>query len=138
MNTITRVSDVMTKQFTLVEGKETLSVGLERMKQSNSRIMIVNKRHDDDEYGFICMRDIADKVLEENKSPERTNLYDIMTKPIVTVKVSMNIRYCARLMSRLNMVLIPVCDENNIIIGVVGFDDIICKGLTPDSTPDLE
>ena len=126
---IIRVSDIMTTQYTIVEGKDTLSSGLEKMKELQSRIMIVNKRHENDEYGLISMSDIANKVLAANKNPERTNLYEIMTKPVVTVHASMDIRYCAQLMSRFKLALAPVCNETGTIIGLVDFDDMIFKGL---------
>ena len=95
---IIRVGDVMKEGFDLVDGKLTVKEALLGMKHSQTRAWIIDKRHPDDEYGIVLISDIAKKVLGADRSPERVNLYEIMTKPVLSVPPEMDIRYCARLL----------------------------------------
>ena len=68
----------------------------------------VDKRHDDDEYGMLLISDVAKKVLAMDRSPDRINVYEIMSKPVLSVDPDMNIRYCARYFERFGLTRAPV------------------------------
>ncbi len=87
-----RVADVMEQDFAVVEGVATVAEALAVMSKRNAHYLLVAKRHDDDEYGIVMIRDIAEHVLAPNRSPERTNVYEIMSKPVVSVQPEMDIR----------------------------------------------
>ena len=125
---VVRVSDVMTGNYQLVDGMMMVSDALDAMKQSGDVILIVDKRHDNDEYGIVLLTDIAREVLAVNRSPERVNIYEIMSKPVVAVDPDMDIRYCARLFSKLGFSRAPVIN-NGQLQGVVGYADLLLKGL---------
>ncbi|MDJ0786300.1 MAG: CBS domain-containing protein, partial [Myxococcota bacterium] len=93
--TIVRVADVMEQDFAVVDGVATVAEALAIMREREAHFLIVSKRHDDDEFGIVMIRDIAEHVLAPNRSPERTNVYEIMSKPVLSVKPEMDIRYCA-------------------------------------------
>ena len=80
---VVRVSDVMKSQFDMIDGKLTVADALKRMKHVETKTLIVDKRHDDDEYGIVLLSDIAKHVLAVDRSPERVNVYEIMTKPVI-------------------------------------------------------
>ena len=71
---VVRVRDVMKKNFDMVDGKMTIMEALRTMKHVETKSLIVNKRHDDDEYGMLLLSDIAKNVLAKDRSPERTNV----------------------------------------------------------------
>jgi len=129
---IIRVRDVMTDQFVLVDGMMPVSEALKAMKESRDRMLIINKRHDDDEYGVVLLNDIAREVLAKDRAPERVNVYEIMTKPVVGVDPDMDIRYCARLFDNLGFAYAPVIDKGG-IQGVVGYAAMLLDGLCADS-----
>ncbi len=128
---ITRVKDVMNHSVTLVSGKDPLDDALRKMSSGYSRVLIVDKRHDDDEYGIVCLADIAQNVIADNKSPERISVYEVMSKPALTVSENMDVRYCVRLFQHFKLHRAPVVDEKGIVTGIVGYDDMIFKGLLP-------
>lgn len=74
------------------------------------------------------MNDIAKKVLAKNRSPQRTNLYEIMTKPALSVDPNMNVKYCARLFERFGISRAPVI-ENGEVIGMVSYNNIVINGM---------
>lgn len=123
-----RVRDVMKTEFDRVDGIITVAEALSRMKHPEVRALIVNKRHEDDEFGMLFLMDIARHILAKDRSPERVNVYEIMVKPVITVSPKMDIRYCARLFDHYNVLRAPVI-ENDDLIGIVGFSDIVLRGM---------
>jgi len=128
---IVRVREVMKQAFDMVDGLDTVAHALSKMKHVETKCLIINKRHPDDEYGMVLISDIARYVLAKNRAPERVNIYEIMSKPVVTVPPDMDIRYCARLFSRFHLSRAPVI-ENGEIIGIISLTDMTLRGLCRD------
>ncbi|HCS13877.1 MAG TPA: histidine kinase, partial [Zetaproteobacteria bacterium] len=90
-----RVRDVMKHKYDLVDGLSTVRQVLDMMQHVETKCVIVDKRHEDDEYGIVVLADIARHVLAANKSPDRVSIYEVMTKPAVTINPEMNIRHAS-------------------------------------------
>ena len=106
------VRDVMKRNINMAEGLDTVETALKKMEHQDNHTLIVNKRNEDDEYGIVLLSDIAKKVIAKDRSPERVNLYEIMSKPVVCVREDMDIRYCARLFDSFGLRLAPVMDKD--------------------------
>ena len=125
---IVRVRDVMKTGFDLVDGIDTVADALRKSQHPDSKCFIVNRRHKDDEYGIVLLSDIAKKVLARDKSPERVNIYEIMSKPVIGVDPDMDIRYCTRLFENFGLSRAPVI-RNQEVLGVIGYTDIVLRGI---------
>lgn len=123
-----RISEVMKTEFDMINGMSTVTEAIKAMQHVNTKCLIVDKRHENDEYGLLLISDIARKVLAEDRSPERVNIYEVMAKPVLTVDKNMDIRYCARLFDRFDISRAPVID-NGKVIGIVSFTDLVLNGL---------
>ncbi|HEB58518.1 MAG TPA: CBS domain-containing protein [Gammaproteobacteria bacterium] len=128
---LVRVRDVMKTKFDVIDGLETISSALKTMKHVETKCLIVKKRHDDDEYGILLLSDIARQVLATDKAPDRINVYEVMTKPVISVSPEMDIRYCARLFNRFDLSRAPVIDCNE-VVGIVSFTDMVLHGVVTD------
>jgi signal-transduction protein with cAMP-binding, CBS, and nucleotidyltransferase domain len=128
LENIVRVRDVMQTELDILDGMLTVTEALKSMKYPGTRTIIVDKRHEDDEYGVVMFRDMAKKVLARGGSPNRVNIYEIMSKPVLSVHPDMDIRYCTRLFDRFGLSRAPVL-ENQKIIGLISYTDIVLKGL---------
>lgn len=127
---IIRVRDVMKKNFDVVDGVDTVKSALLKMEHHEAHVLIVNKRNEDDEYGIVLLADIAKKVIAKDRSPQRVNIYEIMSKPVISVREDMDIRYCSRLFNRFGLTVAPVVkNECGDIIGTVSYNDIVLEGL---------
>lgn len=126
---IIRVKDVMKKDVDIVDGMMTVSDALAKMKHIDTKALIIDKRHDDDEYGVVLISDIAKQVLALDRSPDRVNVYEVMSKPVISVDPEMDIRYCARMFEKFGLSRAPVL-ENRKIVGVVSFTDMVFRGLS--------
>ena len=123
-----RVKDVMTDNYQMVDGLMMADQALSKMKETGAPVLIVDKRDENDEYGIVLLSDIAREVLAVNRAPERVNIYEIMSKPVVGVAPNMDIRYCARLFNKLGFSYAPVIDKGQ-LLGIVGYADMLLEGL---------
>ena len=124
---IIRARDVMREQHLEMDGTATVKEALNAMKEANANVVIVKKRHDNDAFGIVLLSDIAKKVLAKDRAPTRVNIYEIMTKPVISVRPDMDIRYCARLFDRLGLSRAPVLRHGK-VVGIVSFTDMILRG----------
>nr|WP_086941050.1 CBS domain-containing protein [Thaumasiovibrio occultus] len=126
-----RVRDVMMPTFACVDGLTTIEEAIRIARHEQVKALIVNKRDDDDEFGIVLMNDIAKKVLSLNRAPERTNVYEIMTKPALSVSPDMNVKYCARLFERFGISRAPVIERGE-VLGMVSYNNIVLNGMLSD------
>ncbi|SHO57974.1 CBS domain-containing protein [Vibrio quintilis] len=127
-----KVRDVMANTYAVVDGLTTVYEAIQLAKEKQIKALIVAKRHDDDEFGIVLMNDIAKKVLANNRSLERTNIYEIMTKPALGVEPEMKVKNCARLFERFGISRAPVI-ENGQVIGMVSYNNMVVNGLLSDT-----
>lgn len=125
---VVRNSDVMTNKYVMVDGLHTVADAVKHAIEQDVKVLFVNKRHDNDEFGIVLMSDIAKQVLAKDKAPERVNIYEIMLKPVFSVNAEMDVRYCARLFERFGISKAPVV-ENGEILGLVSYQDLVLKGM---------
>lgn len=126
------VRKVMRTEVAFVDGRIDILEALKVMKREKVTSLIVKKRRENDEYGMLLFSDIAKQVIAKNRAPERVNVYEIMAKPVISVRPDMDIRYCARLFGNFGISHAPVI-ENNEVIGVVSYYLLVLEGL-----PDLD
>jgi predicted transcriptional regulator len=128
---IVRVREVMKTEFDTVDSMTTVYDALKSMRHIETKCLIVDKRHDDDEFGVLLLSDVARKVIGQNRSPERVNVYEVMAKPVITVDPEMIIRYCARLFDRFELSRAPVVEHGK-VVGIISFTDMVLRGLLPE------
>lgn len=119
-----KVRDVMTPEVETIDGLATVAEAIQHMKEKGYGALIVDKRDEGDEYGFITVQGIACLVIEKNLSPDRVSVYEIMRKPILTVHGDMNIRYAIRLLEQLGQGRALVID-NGKAVGIVTVYDMV-------------
>jgi len=125
------VRDVMKPEVDIVDGMLTVTEAMRNMDHHDTRTLIVDKRDDEDEYGVVMFGDIARQVLAKNLSPDRVNIYEIMSKPVISVHPDMDVRYCVRLFDRFGMSRAPVIEDGK-ILGLVSYTSIVLMGLMRD------
>lgn len=125
---LVKVEDVMNQDYVLVDGMTTVAEALKVLRERRAHHLIVNRRHKDDEFGIVVLADIAKEVLAGNRSPDRVNVYEVMSKPVLFVRPEMNVRYCARFFGRFGISVAPVISRGK-IVGIVGYDHLVLEGL---------
>ena len=109
---VIKANMAMTQNYIKLDGMQTVEV------------IIVNKRDQHDAYGIVLLADIAKRVLAKDKSPDRINIYEIMSKPVVSVPPEIDVRYCARLFDQFGLSYAPVVEAEE-ILGLIGYKELI-------------
>lgn len=94
-----RVSDVMRREPSMVDGMATAEEALALMSARNISSLVVARRDADDEFGLVLISDIAREIIGRGRPLARTNVYEIMTKPAPMLDAEMNIKYAIRHMT---------------------------------------
>ena len=121
---IIRAKDVMHKRVVSIDGMATAREAAAKMRAEKVPSLLVNKRHTDDAWGIVVVQDFIKGVIIPGRSPAEVNLYEIMTKPIITVPADMDIRYVARLIYRAGIRRAPVEDGGE-LIGMISLSSLI-------------
>lgn len=125
---IVQVRDVMRKEYDIVDGMLTVKDALDAMQHPENKCMIVERRHEKDEYGLLLISDVARMILARDRAADRVNVYEVMQKPVIAVDPGMDIRYCARLLERFEITRTPVV-ENDKVIGIISFTELVMIGM---------
>jgi len=120
--------DVMTKKIVFIDGMATAKEAVDIMRGEKVEALIVNKRHEQDVFGIVTVPDFIRGVIIPDKTSEEVNIYEIMTKPVISVPAVMEVRYVANLLMKLGLRMAPV-EENYKYIGMVSLSDLIIENL---------
>lgn len=125
---VIKARDIMHEKHLELDGMATVKEALDAMKADNASVVIVKKRHEHDAFGIVLLSDIAKKVLAKDRASKRVNVYEIMSKPVISLDPDMDVRYCARLFDRFGLSNVPVI-ENGEVIGIVSYNELVFQGL---------
>jgi len=125
---VIKARDVMHAEHLELDGMATVGEALGAMKSANATVVIVKKRDEHDVFGIVLLADIAKNVLARDRAPDRVNLYEIMSKPVISVEPDMDVRYCARLFDRFGLASVPVI-EHGVVLGIVSYRELVFEGL---------
>lgn len=120
------VREAMTTDAVVVDGLTTVSEALAMMRERNIGSLIVERRNEQDEYGIVLVADIAREVVNGNRVPSRTHLYEVMTKPAPSLDADMGVRYAIRLMQRLDLTHALVVERCS-LMGIVTLRDLVLR-----------
>ncbi len=121
---IIRARDVIRKGIVTIDGMATAREAAAKMRSEKVSCLLVKKRHTDDAWGILVIQDFIKGVIIPGRSPVEVNVYEIMTKPIITVPADMDIRYVARLISHAGIRRAPL-EEGGELIGMISLSSLI-------------
>lgn len=121
-----KVETVMTKSPREIDGLATVREAIDLMREHHVSSLVIQRRHEGDEYGVVTVGDIAAHVASKDRSPERTSVYEIMSKPVLTVDVSMDIKYAIRMLTRFKLTRALVTRQGD-MVGIVTLRDMVVR-----------
>ena len=122
---IIRVGDVMGSKLYTIDRLATVAEAMALLKQYEVSSLAVNRRDDNDEFGLLVVADIAREVIAKNRAPERVNVYEIMSKPVLTLPSAMLARYAVSLLVRFELSRAVVVDYERHPLGMVTLRDLV-------------
>ena len=125
--TVVTIKDVMTPEVHTIERMATVREAVRKMRDTKISSIIIERRDESDEYGLVTVTDIAAEVIGKGRSPDRVNVYEIMTKPIMALPVEMQVRYAVRMLTRFKLARALVIDQERNPLGIVTLRDMVLR-----------
>ncbi len=115
------VKDFMTKHVQTILRDVTVSEAIKKMTEKNVGSLVVVSGNDP--IGILSERDLVSRLMAKGKTPENTNVTDVMSGEIVKFRPGESLREAARVMnSRRNRLLIF---DGEKMAGIVTATDIV-------------
>ena len=120
-----RVRDAMTTSVRAIDAMATVAEAIHVMREARVSSLVVERRDEADEFGLLLISDIASEVIAKNRAAERVNVYEVMTKPVLSVPADMQIKYAVRLLVRFGLSRALVVDDRRKPVGIVTLRDMV-------------
>ena len=127
-NKFQSAKEVMTKKVIIIDGMATVKEAVEIMRKEKVDSLIVDKREPNDAYGIVNVHDFIKGVFLLDKTSEEVNVFEIMTKPVISVPADMDARYVASLLTNVGVRMAPV-EQNGKYIGMVSLSGLVLENL---------
>ncbi|MGC8998978.1 MAG: cyclic nucleotide-binding/CBS domain-containing protein [Candidatus Bathyarchaeia archaeon] len=131
---IVLVRDVMSKNVRVVRPDSSVKEVVATMNKFDigSVVVVQGERP----VGIITERDILRRIVEPCLAPETLTARQIMTSPVITIDENASINEAARLMVKKGIKRLLVTRNNDELVGIITFTDIVTK--VPDMLSILE
>jgi predicted transcriptional regulator len=122
-----KVADAMTENVRMIPAMATVKEAIRMMREASVSSLAVERRDAQDEFGLLVIADIAREVIAQNRAAERVNVYEVMSKPVLTLPADMNIKYAVRLLVRFDLSRALVVDSSRAPVGIVTLRDMVLR-----------
>jgi signal-transduction protein with cAMP-binding, CBS, and nucleotidyltransferase domain len=119
------VKDWMIDLVVYIEPNEKVLTALSKMRRRYLNSLIVQKSKENPDYGIVTSTDICDKIVAQGRDPSKTEIWEIMTTPLIGVDPEQTIYECAQLMSEHHIHHLPVMDKIHKVIGMISATDFL-------------
>ena len=126
-----KVRDVMSEPVIRIRPEESVSVASRTMTNYNIGALPVCES-DGKLCGMVTDRDIVTRCLAAGKSPEATQVRDVMTQTVSVVRPDMDTTTAAALMSGKQIRRLPVMADGR-LCGFVSLGDLATRGESRES-----
>ena len=108
----------------VIDGGSTVAAAVHRMRTEQVSCLIIERRDDQDAWGIVTRADVIHKVVTPGRDPFEVRVYEIMSKPIITVSPGLLLKFCLRLMEQAHVRRAGVFDGHK-LVGVLTHNDIL-------------
>ena len=118
------VKDIMVRDVVTISPLATIRDAMRVMKQRGVKSLVVEKRDQHDAFGIITYTNILKTIVAEEGDIDLINVYDICSKPALTISRELDVKYAARLMVSMNIRRLLVTATNE-LAGIITMNDIV-------------
>jgi len=120
------VSQVMMADFKTLDGVTKVSDAMKIMREQKINAVLVRPRDAMDVHGLMTLKDIARKVIAQRRKLHETHVYEIMSKPVLSVSLDMPVPYAARFLTNFNVSYAMVV-KNEKVVGMVSLNGMVTQ-----------
>jgi CBS domain-containing protein len=118
------VKDLMKTEVVTVSPLATLREAMAIMSANKVKSLVVERRDENDAYGLISYTAILRTIVAEEGDIDLINVFDVCSKPVISVPPSMDVKYVARLMAKHRLGRLVVLD-GDALAGIITMNDIV-------------
>jgi CBS domain-containing protein len=119
------VRDWMMDLVVFVDPETPVTDALATMRRRYINSVIVTKSSKNPEFGILTSTDVCDKIVAQDRDPGTIPVKEIMTSPLITVRMDMSMAECARIMKEKKIHHLPVVDEKDNLVGMISATDFL-------------
>lgn len=124
MNTHQTAKDIASNRLFYIDGLATVKEAIDMMKKHDTDVLIIAKRDDKDANGIVVISDIIKGVIIPGRRPAEVSIYEIMSKPAISIPSTLNAKYVPRFLVNCKVSVAPV-EENGVYTGVIHMKEIL-------------
>jgi CBS domain-containing protein len=118
------VKDLMKTEVVTVSPLATLREAMAIMSANKVKSLVVERRDENDAYGLISYTAILRTIVAEEGDIDLINVFDVCSKPVISVPPGMDVKYVARLMAKHRLGRLVVLD-GDALAGIITMNDIV-------------
>jgi len=135
---MTKCSEVMTKHVVCCLPDNTVSEVAQLMKREDvGPIPVVQDIETKKLVGIVTDRDLALKIVAEERDPKSTKVKEVMTRDLVTCKADDDIKKAIDAMVKHQLRRIPVVENGNKVVGIIAQADVATRLDQPKRTAEV-
>ncbi|GAB3035032.1 CBS domain-containing protein [Natronobiforma cellulositropha] len=116
------IENLARSEVVTAEEDESVQELATRMEESQVGSVVITS--EDEPVGIVTDRDLATRVIGDGKDPSETTAGDVMSEDLATIDQTDGFYQATELMSEHGIRRLPVCDENNDLVGIITSDDL--------------
>lgn len=118
------VKEIMQADVATISPLATLRDAMAKMKAHKVKSLVVERRDERDAFGIVTYATILRTIVAEEGDIDLINVYDVCSKPVISVPPSLEVKYVARLMVSQKVQRLLVLDGDD-LAGIVTMNDIV-------------
>ncbi len=115
------VREVMVQEIIKIRADATVKEAVEMMNKHEIGCLIAIKNGKP--VGIMTERDILKRVIPESKNPEKAQVSEVMSTPLIAGDPDMYVEDAARLMFKKNIKKLPIMEKGK-LVGLLTISDI--------------
>jgi signal-transduction protein with cAMP-binding, CBS, and nucleotidyltransferase domain len=120
----TTAKEIASDKLIYIDGLASAQEAIDLMKKHQVDSLIIQKRNENDANGILVVSDIIKEVVIPDLKLNEVSVYEIMTKPCISIPSTLNARYVPRLLVNAKVNVAPV-EENGKYIGIIHLRDFL-------------
>ncbi|MCC5809972.1 MAG: CBS domain-containing protein [Ectothiorhodospiraceae bacterium] len=118
------VKDIMVRNVVTVSPLATIREAMAVMRDKGVKSLVTDRQNEHDAYGLVTYTTILKTIVAEEGDIDLLNVYDVCSKPVITVPGEMEARHVARMMVTHDIRRVIVTSDNR-LEGIISMSDIV-------------
>jgi CBS domain-containing protein len=130
--------DIMTKDPVCCAASETANSLAKAMREHDiGAVPIVSDQGSKKLVGVVTDRDLALRVVAEDRDPKSVRAEEVMSRDVATCSPESDIQQCMETMERRQVRRVPIVDNSGRMVGMIAQADIAFRMRRPEQTAEV-